>query len=65
MINKGSGGLGGTMIKPLANGSTASITCMLNDVSDLKDIQSKPNFVTTISGDVMLKGQIRRDNRYG
>ena len=64
--NSSSSGLGGTMIKPLANGSTScSAASILNEASDLKDAQKKPNFITAISGDVLLKGQLRSDNRYG
>ena len=54
------------MIKPLANGSTScSAASILNETSELKDAQKKPNFITAISGDVLLKGQLRSDNRYG
>ena len=63
--NSSSSGLGGTMIKPLANGSTScSAASILNETSELKDAQKKPNFITAISGDVLLKGQLRSDNRY-
>ena len=59
--NSSTGGLGGTMIKPLGNGSTNSCSAasILNETSsaaELKNIQNKPNFITAISGDVLLKG---------